>query len=65
MQIIKHKTNIDFISRRRPALFISSVLNLGIIVGIAKGKGARRTRRQGTRPQGPHRAYAGQPQDDA
>src|SRR5712692_1597445 len=35
MQIIKHKTNIDFIGKRRPALFISSVLNLAIIVGIA------------------------------
>ena len=34
MQIIKHKTNIDFIGKRRPALFISSVLNLAIIVGI-------------------------------
>src|SRR5260370_35682241 len=35
MQIIKHKTNIDFIGKRRPAIFISSVLNLAIIVGIA------------------------------
>ncbi len=35
MRIIKHKTNIDFIGKRRPALFISSVLNLSIIVGIA------------------------------
>ena len=35
MQIIKHKTNIDFIGKRRPALFISSVLNLAIIVGIS------------------------------
>ncbi len=35
MQIIKHKTNIDFIGKRRPALFISSILNLAIIVGIA------------------------------
>jgi preprotein translocase subunit SecF len=35
MQILKHKTNIDFISKRRIALFISSILNLGIIVGIA------------------------------
>src|SRR5260370_461056 len=34
MQIIKHKTNIDFIGKRRPALFISSVLNLAILVGI-------------------------------
>ena len=35
MQILKHKTSIDFIGKRRIALFISSVLNLGIIVGIA------------------------------
>lgn len=35
MQIIKHKTNIDFIGKRRPALFISTVLNIGILVGIA------------------------------
>lgn len=35
MRIIKHKTSIDFIGKRRPALFISSVLNLSIIVGIA------------------------------
>jgi len=35
MQILKNKTNIDFIGKRRPALFISSVLNLSIIVGIA------------------------------
>ena len=35
MQIIKHKTNIDFIGKRRIALFISSVVNIGIIVGIA------------------------------
>lgn len=35
MQIIKHKTNINFIGKRRPALFISSVLNLAIVVGIA------------------------------
>src|ERR671928_135189 len=31
MQIIKHKTNIDFIGKRKPALFISSILNLAII----------------------------------
>src|SRR5215468_8398415 len=35
MRIIKKKTNIDFIGKQRPALFISSVLNLCIIVGIA------------------------------
>ncbi|MGQ0507284.1 MAG: protein translocase subunit SecF, partial [Myxococcaceae bacterium] len=35
MQILKHKTHIDFIGKRKPALFISSVLNLAILVGIA------------------------------
>lgn len=35
MQIIKGKTNIDFIGKRRIALFISSVVNIAIIVGIA------------------------------
>lgn len=35
MQILKHKTNIDFIGKRKPALFISTVLNLAILVGIA------------------------------
>ncbi|HLL53698.1 MAG TPA: protein translocase subunit SecF [Myxococcaceae bacterium] len=35
MQIIKHKTNIDFISKRKPALFISTIINLAILVGIA------------------------------
>jgi preprotein translocase subunit SecF len=35
MQIIKHKTSIDFIGKRRIALFISSVVNIAIIVGIA------------------------------
>ncbi len=35
MQIIKHKTQIDFISKRKPALFISTILNLAIVVGIA------------------------------
>ncbi len=35
MQIIKGKTNIDFIGKRRIALLLSSLLNLGIIVGIA------------------------------
>jgi len=34
MQILKHKTNIDFIGKRRPAVFISTVLNLAIVVGI-------------------------------
>ncbi len=35
MQIIKGKTNIDFIGRRKPAIFISSLLNISIIIGIA------------------------------
>ncbi len=35
MQILKNKTNIDFIGKRKPALFISTLLNLAIIVGIA------------------------------
>jgi preprotein translocase subunit SecF len=35
MRILKHKTNIDFIGKRKTALFISSVLNLAILVGIA------------------------------
>jgi preprotein translocase subunit SecF len=35
MRLIKHKTSIDFIGKRRPAIFLSSVLNLAIIVGIA------------------------------
>jgi preprotein translocase subunit SecF len=35
MQIIKGKTNIDFISKRKPAVFISSLLNIAIIIGIA------------------------------
>lgn len=35
MRIIKHKTNFDFIGYRKPALFISMVLNLLIIAGIA------------------------------
>src|SRR3954471_19636392 len=35
MQILSKKTTIDFIGKRRPAIFISSVLNLAIVVGIA------------------------------
>lgn len=35
MQIIKGKTNIDFIGKRKIALFISSVINIAILVGIA------------------------------
>ncbi|WP_257462384.1 protein translocase subunit SecF [Archangium lipolyticum] len=35
MQILKNKTNIDFIGKRKPAIFISTVINLIILVGIA------------------------------
>jgi preprotein translocase subunit SecF len=35
MQILKNKTNIDFIGKRKPAIFISSIINLAILVGIA------------------------------
>lgn len=35
MRIIKHKTNIDFISKRKIAVYISSLVNLAILVGIA------------------------------
>ena len=35
MQIIKNKTNFDFIGLRRPAMLISTLLNLAIVVGIA------------------------------
>ncbi|MFY1832216.1 protein translocase subunit SecF [Myxococcus fulvus] len=35
MQILKNKTNIDFIGKRKPAVFISTVINLAILVGIA------------------------------
>jgi preprotein translocase subunit SecF len=35
MRIIKNKTNIDFISKRRIAVYISSIVNLAILVGIA------------------------------
>ncbi|HVG59105.1 MAG TPA: protein translocase subunit SecF [Hyalangium sp.] len=35
MRILKNKTNIDFISKRRIAIFLSSLLNLAILVGIA------------------------------
>ena len=34
MHIIKQKTRFDFIGKRRPAVFISSVLNLSILVGL-------------------------------
>ena len=33
MQILKHKTNIDFVGKRRVAVFLSAVLNLAILVG--------------------------------
>lgn len=35
MQIIKGKTNIDFISKRKIAILISSIINIAIIIGIA------------------------------
>ena len=35
MRILKNKTNIDFISKSRIAIFISTLLNLAILVGIA------------------------------
>src|SRR5512144_367313 len=35
MQIIKGKTNFDFIGKRKVALFISSIVNIAILVGIA------------------------------
>jgi len=35
MRLIKHKTNIDFISKRKIAVYISSLVNLAILVGIA------------------------------
>ena len=35
MQIIKGKTNFDFIGKRKIALFISSILNISILIGIA------------------------------
>lgn len=35
MQILKNKTNFDFIGKRKPAIFISTLINLAILVGIA------------------------------
>ena len=35
MRILKHKTNIDFIGKRRIAVFASSIINLAILIGIA------------------------------
>lgn len=37
MRILKNKTNIDFISKRKYAVYISSIVNLAILVGIAVG----------------------------
>jgi preprotein translocase subunit SecF len=34
MRIIKNKTNIDFIGKRRIAVYISSIVNLAILIGI-------------------------------
>lgn len=35
MRLIKHKTNIDFIGKRKVAIFASTLINLAIIIGIA------------------------------
>ncbi len=35
MEIIKKRPNIDFIGKRRAAVFVSTVLNLAIVIGIA------------------------------
>ncbi len=35
MQIIKGKTNIDFIGKRRIAILLSTAVNIAIVVGIA------------------------------
>jgi preprotein translocase subunit SecF len=35
MQIIKGRTNFDFIGKRRVAIYVSTVLNLAILLGIA------------------------------
>ncbi|MDY7233212.1 protein translocase subunit SecF [Hyalangium rubrum] len=35
MRIIKHKTNIDFIGKRKIAVYLSTLVNLAILVGIA------------------------------
>jgi preprotein translocase subunit SecF len=34
MRIIKQKTNIDFIGKRKIAVFASTIINLGILIGI-------------------------------
>ncbi len=35
MQILKNKTHIDFIGKRKPALLISTAINVAILVGVA------------------------------
>ncbi|MFL5349745.1 MAG: protein translocase subunit SecF [Hyalangium sp.] len=35
MRLLKHKTNIDFIGKRKIAIFASTIINLAILVGIA------------------------------
>lgn len=35
MQVLKKQTHIDFIGKRKPAIFVSSLLNLAVIVGLA------------------------------
>lgn len=35
MRLLKHKTNIDFIGKRKIAIYVSTIINLAILVGIA------------------------------
>jgi preprotein translocase subunit SecF len=35
MRLIKHKTNIDFIGKRKIAIYVSTLVNLAILIGIA------------------------------
>jgi len=35
MRLIKHKTNIDFIGKRKIAIYASTLINLAILIGIA------------------------------
>lgn len=37
MRLLKHTPNIDFIGKRKPALFLSTLLNLAVLVGIGLG----------------------------
>ncbi len=37
MRFLKHTPNIDFIGKRKPALFLSTLLNLAVLVGIGLG----------------------------